>query len=211
MDVTGMRVLYAHGFEGSPEGSKPSYMTDELGWELTSPVMSELGWNIEQETEVLLRILNEDGPFELLVGSSMGALAIANASALRPDLDMNLLLLAPAFGLSDLWRTGAGRVKLAILRLFGSAPYYHRGLDEKIRLPWDFIEAADKMSWPKLAHPTVILHGLQDDIVPIENSRRVASESEHVVELIEIEDGHRMQQAGTRFTEAANLLGLMPE
>ena len=77
-----MRVLYAHGFEGSPEGSKPTYMTNELDWELTSPVMSELGWNIEQETEVLLRILDEDGPFDLLAGSSMGGLAIANASAL---------------------------------------------------------------------------------------------------------------------------------
>ena len=57
-------------------------MTEELGWDLTTPVMSELGWNIEQETEVLIRILDEEGPFDLLAGSSMGGLAIANASAL---------------------------------------------------------------------------------------------------------------------------------
>ena len=77
-----MRVLFAHGVEGSPDGSKPTYMTEELGWDLTTPVMSELGWNIEQETEVLMRILDEEGPFDLLAGSSMGGLAIANASAL---------------------------------------------------------------------------------------------------------------------------------
>lgn len=77
-----MRVLFAHGFESSPDGSKPTYMREELGWEVTTPVMSELGWNIEQETEVLIRILDEEGPFDLLAGSSMGGLAIANASAL---------------------------------------------------------------------------------------------------------------------------------
>ena len=121
---------------------------------------------------------------------------------------MSLLLLAPAFGLADPWRTGAGKVRLAIWRLFGSAPYYHRGRDDKIRLPWDFIEAADKMSWPSLAHPTVILHGLQDDSVPIENSRRVSAESEHVVALIEIEDGHRMQKVCSFFGKAASKMGI---
>ena len=32
-----MRVLFAHGFEGGPEGSKPTYMRDVLGWDVTSP------------------------------------------------------------------------------------------------------------------------------------------------------------------------------
>ena len=205
-----MHVLFAHGFESSPDGSKPTYMREELGWEVTTPVMSELGWNIEQETEVLLRLIDEHD-YDLVSGSSMGALAVANASALRPELDLRLLLLAPAFGLSDLWREGAGEKGLAHWKEHGSVPYHHRGLEKDIMLGWDFIKAADRMSWPELTHPTVIMHGLQDDIVPIENSRRVTAESDHVVALLEIEDGHRMQQAGPRFTDAANLLGLVQE
>ena len=205
-----MHVLFAHGFESSPNGSKPTYMREELGWDVTTPVMSELGWNIEQETEVLLRLIDEHD-YDLVSGSSMGALAAANASALRPELDLRLLLLAPAFGLSDLWREGAGEKGLAHWKTHGSVPYHHRGFEKDIMLGWDFIKAADRMSWPKLAHPTVIMHGLQDDIVPIENSRRVTAENDHVVALLEIEDGHRMQQAGPRFTEAANLLGLVQE
>ena len=47
-----MRVLFAHGFEGSPDGGKPTYMIEELGWDVVAPVMSEKGWNIEQETAV---------------------------------------------------------------------------------------------------------------------------------------------------------------
>ena len=108
-----MRVLFAHGFEGTPEGSKPDYMREELGWDLVTPVMSELGWSIEQETKVLLRLIDNEGPFDLVSGSSMGGLAAANASALRPDEDFSLLLIAPAFGLDELWRRGAKEEGLA--------------------------------------------------------------------------------------------------
>ena len=67
------------------------------------------------------------------------------------------------------------------------------------------MQTADKMSWPKLNHSTVILHGIQDDIVPIENSRRVASTNANVVALMEIEDGHRMQEAKEHFAKAAEM------
>ena len=72
-------MLFAHGFEGSPTGSKPTYMTDARGWDVTAPKMSELGWSIASQTEVLIRLLDK-GDFDLVVGSSMGGLAAANAS-----------------------------------------------------------------------------------------------------------------------------------
>ncbi len=200
-----MRVLFAHGFEGSPGGSKPNYMREELGWDVTAPNMSELGWNIEQETEVLLRLIDSN-EYDIIAGSSMGGLAAANASALRPDANFSLLLIAPAFGLDNLWRSGAGKIRLACWRILGSAPYFHQGLQKKIRLPWNFIKTADKMSWPEIAHPTVILHGTQDDIVPIESSRKMVRENSNVLELLEIDDGHRMQEAKPHFAAAADKL-----
>ena len=69
----------------------------------------------------------------------------------------------------------------------------------------DFMQTADKMSWPELNHPTVILHGTQDDIVPIENSRRVAQQNSNVVALMEIEDSHPMQEARGHFAKAAEM------
>ena len=69
-----MRVLFAHGFEGGPEGSKPTYMREALGWDVTSPVMSDLGWTIKNQTEVLLRLIDECH-YDLVIGSSMGGLA----------------------------------------------------------------------------------------------------------------------------------------
>jgi pimeloyl-ACP methyl ester carboxylesterase len=203
-----IRVLFAHGFEGTPEGSKPSYMRDELGWDVVTPSMSELGWTIEQETEVLLRIIDEDGPFDIIAGSSMGGLAAANASNLRPDEKFSLLLIAPAFGLGDLWREGAKPEGLAQWERDGSIPYFMNGLGIEVTLDWEFFLSAERMSWPKLNHPTVIIHGNLDDIVPIENSRKVAKEDAHVVGLIEIEDGHRMQKACFQFEEVTRILEL---
>ena len=63
------------------------------------------------------------------------------------------------------------------------------------------------MSWPELAHPTVIIHGIPDDIVPIENSRKVAESNDKIVKLIEVDDNHRMQKAIAEFENAATLLG----
>jgi pimeloyl-ACP methyl ester carboxylesterase len=51
--------------------------------------------------------------------------------------------------------------------------------------------SAKKMSWPEMKHPTVIIHGISDEIVSIESSRKV-EESNSNVELIEVDDGHRL-------------------
>ncbi len=197
-----MRVLFAHGFEGSPDGGKPTHMIEELGWDVVAPVMSTNGWNIEQETNVLLTEIDA-GDFDLIAGSSMGGLAAANASALRPDASFGLLLIAPAFGLAEMWHN---RLSTQEMKQWQDADAYeYRGFELEMTLGWDFMQTAERMSWPKLNHPTVILHGLQDDVVPIENSRRIASDDENVIALMEIEDGHRMQNAKGHFAKAAEI------
>ena len=197
-----MRVLFAHGFEGSPEGGKPTFMVDELGWDVIAPVMSEKGWNIEQETAVLLEHI-DSGDFDIIAGSSMGGLAAANASALRPDATFGLLLIAPAFGLAEMWHERLTTSEIADWKKKDA--YAYQGFELDISLAWDFMQTAERMSWPKLNHPTVILHGIQDDVVPIENSMRVASDDENVIALMELEDGHRMQNAKGHFAKAAEI------
>ena len=198
-----MRVLFAHGFEGSTDGGKPTHMIEELGWDVVAPVMSANGWNIEQETNVLLAEIDA-GDFDLVAGSSMGGLAAANASALRPDASFGLLLIAPAFGLAEMWHN---RLSTSEMKLWKDTDEYeYRGFELEMILGWDFMQTAEQMSWPKLNHPTVILHGIQDDVVPIENSRRVMQEQANVVKMIELDDGHRMQQSKSHFEMAAELL-----
>ena len=183
-----MRVLFAHGFEGGPSGSKPTYMREDLGWEVTSPIMSELGWDIESQTKVLLRCIDEHD-FDLVIGSSMGGLAAANASSMRRDSDFRLLLIAPAFGLSDSWE-GLSEDELADWEDSGTRTY--RGFEMEIDLDWNFMEAAKRMSWPEVAHLTTIVHGSRDDVVSLSVSETASSISE-MVELVVIDDGHRMK------------------
>jgi pimeloyl-ACP methyl ester carboxylesterase len=197
-----MRVLFAHGFEGSPDGGKPTYMIEELGWDVVAPVMSKNGWNIEQETEVLLELIDSQH-FDLVAGSSMGGLAAANASALRPDAAFGLMLIAPAFGLAEMWHKRLTSSEMADWEQQDA--YEYKGFELEMTLGWNFMQTAERMSWPQLNHPAVILHGIQDDVVPIENSKKVASEQAKVIELMELNDGHRMQEAKVHFQRAAEM------
>jgi poly(3-hydroxyalkanoate) synthetase len=43
--------------------------------------------------------------------------------------------------------------------------------------------------------PTVIVHGNQDDVVPLEPVRKTAEELFSDVEFIIVNDGHRLQKA----------------
>ena len=183
-------MLFAHGFEGSPTGSKPTYMKEALGWDVTAPKMSELGWSIASQTEVLIRHLDK-GEYDLVVGSSMGGLAAANASSMRPQAATRLLLIAPAFGLAENWE-GMEEAGRSAWKTTNERRYTGYELD--IVLPWEFMESAEKMSWPRPAHPTAILHGKYDEVVPISFSRKVAEGCENV-SLHETDDSHRMKES----------------
>jgi len=165
-------------------------MTEALGWDVTAPKMSELGWSIASQTEVLIRLLDK-GNFDLVVGSSMGGLAAANASSMRPQAETRLLLIAPAFGLAENWE-GMEEAGRSAWKTTGERRYTGYELD--IVLPWEFMESAEKMSWPRPAHPTAIMHGKYDEVVPISFSRKVAEGCENV-SLHETDDSHRMKES----------------
>ena len=186
-----MKILFAHGLEGSPNGSKPTWMKESLGWEIICPEMSKNGWTIADQTEVIAEAISKNEDIDVIMGSSYGGLAIANASERFVERNLRLVLLAPAFGLADNFRSVAGEEGLTEWENTGSRQYFHHGFGHEVEFGWDFITSADEMSWPNLHHPTIILHGSQDDIVPIESSRKV-SESNELVEIIEVEDGHRL-------------------
>jgi len=194
-------VLFAHGFEGSPTGSKPTYMKEALGWKVTAPKMSELGWSIASQTDVLIKYL-DDGEYDLVVGSSMGGLAAANASSMRPREDIRLLLIAPAFGLAENWE-GMEETGRSAWKTTGERRY--TGFELDIVLPWEFMESAEKMSWPIPTHPTAIMHGRFDEVVPISHSRKVDESCENVT-LYETDDGHRMKDSLSLIQEIASEL-----
>ena len=186
-----MEVLFAHGFEGKPNGSKPTFMKDNLGWNVTAPTMSSLGWGIFDQTKVLVNEM-EKTAFDLVVGSSMGGLAAANASALLKSHDCKLILIAPAFGLYDSLLERLTEEEITSWERLDSRRYL--GFEHDIVLPWSYMEQAKEMSWTLPYHKTSIIHGISDDIVPIESSRKICKMSGNI-DLYEIEDNHRMKKS----------------
>ena len=176
-------------------------MKEALGWKVTAPKMSELGWSIASQTDVLIKYLDE-GEYDLVVGSSMGGLAAANASSMRPREDIRLLLIAPAFGLAENWE-GMEETGRSAWKTTGERRY--TGFELDIVLPWEFMESAEKMSWPIPKHPTAIMHGRFDEVVPISHSRKVDESCENVT-LYETDDGHRMKDSLSLIQEIASEL-----
>jgi pimeloyl-ACP methyl ester carboxylesterase len=186
-----MEVLFAHGFEGKPNGSKPTFMKENLGWNVTAPVMSSLGWGISDQTKVLTDEM-EKTSFDLIIGSSMGGLAVANASAIKENHDCKLILIAPAFGLYDNLLERLTEEELELWERLDRRRYV--GFEHDILLPWSYMEQAKDMSWTVPHHKTIIIHGISDDIVPIQSSRKISQMSD-LIDLHEIEDNHRMKKS----------------
>ena len=196
-----MRVTFAHGLWSSTDSSKADYMRS-LGWDVMALDMRAHGWNQQQQTQVVLDAIDQHGPFDLLVGSSFGGLATANAAAQRPDLNLKLVLLAPAFGYHDLIHDQLGPEGMEAWKTKGTHTFEPLGWDDPVVLPYGFVEDAAAVSWPELRHPTAILHGIKDDVVPLVNSER-ASKGRANVHLEVVDDDHRLHGSLDRLAHMA--------
>ena len=188
-----MRVLFAHGLWSAPGGSKPSYMKEVLGWDVVCPDMRRNGWGVSSQALTVRQELESSGSFDILIGSSFGALAIANAIE-GYEGDSRLALLAPAFGVYDTLASQIGDQAMEMWREDGVRSFIPPDWEEEVLLSWSFMEDALACGWPVLQHRTVILHGRGDDVVPVENSYKASRESE-VTDLVEVDDGHRLAES----------------
>tara|TARA_B100001123_G_C14960857_1_gene887630 strand:- start:12 stop:686 length:675 start_codon:yes stop_codon:yes gene_type:complete len=190
-----MHILFAHGFEGSPSGSKPTYFQDQLGHQVTAPLLHTEGWTIKNQASVLLQALDDDDGIDILVGSSMGGLAASIVSSWRPERKIGVLLLAPAFGCISTFVERLTVAEQNRWREEGSHTYHHHGVGTDIDLPWSFIDEGTSLEWTLPQHPTIIIHGREDDLVPIENSLDVAHRSSAVMSVHCPNDGHRLKES----------------
>ncbi|MBN2525003.1 MAG: hypothetical protein JXR76_01330 [Deltaproteobacteria bacterium] len=87
-------VIFAHGLSGSPDGKKALLLKENFG--ATVPSLQSL--ELPAQAQVLAAAMPATRK-SILVGSSLGALAVLGASHLRPDDVGAMVLLAPAFDL----------------------------------------------------------------------------------------------------------------
>jgi pimeloyl-ACP methyl ester carboxylesterase len=96
------RILYFHGFASSPASAKIALLRPMLEPEfelitpdLNVPSFQKLDW------DAIVRYAKTFDDYDLIAGSSMGALVALSIA--KPNIP--LVLIAPALGIADRWRT----------------------------------------------------------------------------------------------------------
>jgi pimeloyl-ACP methyl ester carboxylesterase len=113
----------------------------------------------------------------VIFGSSLGGLTAARVA--EEDARVSaLVLLAPAFRFVERWRARAAKGEID-----PAAPQID--LEDAARID------GRNDGWPDVRVPTLIVHGVRDDVVDIANSRAWAQGKPHV-RLVEVDDGHEL-------------------
>ena len=196
------KLVYAHGFEGRPDGMKAQHLKERLGFDLVAPEMHRLGWSFQDHVRTVLAALDETPDATYIVGSSMGGFSTAVALAQRPHRQINCILMAPAVGIHSAWATTLGVDGMRAWAENGVLPYQHAGVGRAVQLPYALWSECRDAAGVVLRHPTVIIHGRFDDVVPLTNSEGLAACSPGVKALLTAEDGHRLSNSLGLITEA---------
>jgi uncharacterized protein len=184
------RFLYLHGFASGPSSRKAVVFADHFAER--GIVLDRLDLRVPSFEHLRLSAMidlvrSRLGERAILIGSSLGGLTATRVAEHDPRV-VALVLLAPAFQLIERWR-----------QLPGWDDWHRTGWREVLdhttggpaRVDVGFAEdvAQIDVGFPDVTVPTLILHGVHDEAVPIDHARRFAAGRPHV-RLIELDDGH---------------------
>jgi len=192
-----MQVLYLPGFASGPSSTKAVAYADHFAkrgitverLDLRKPSFEHL------RLSAMIAHVREQltGP-AVLIGSSLGGLTAARVAD-EDDRIRAIVLLAPAFRLANRWQQQLGPEWDEWQRT-GWREVYDYTTGGSARVDFGFIE--DILTFgrelPKVTVPALVMHGTQDETVPVEYSRELAA-SHPNVELIELVDGHQLTES----------------
>jgi hypothetical protein len=187
------RFLYLHGFASGPNSAKGVAFAEHYArrgvaldrLDLRVPSLRHL--RLSAMLTAVQQAIGGAGDRAVILGSSLGGLVAARVAERDPRV-VALVLLAPAFQLIARWRALPGWDDW---RRTGWREIHDYTTHQPAQI--DFGAAEDAMAIevgdPDVAVPTLILHGVRDEAVPIETSRAFAHGKPHV-QLIDLDDGH---------------------
>lgn len=192
------RHLYLHGFGSGPNSYKGVAVSNHYAAKgiaierLNLRVPSFEHLRVSQMIATAQAALGDANDTAIVFGSSLGALTASRLAA-RDARVTRLVLLAPAFQLIARWREMLGP-ELEVWRETGYREFMDYTTKQMARVDFGFMEDAaivDAAGDPDVRVPTLIIHGTNDETVPIAHSRRFADGRANV-ELIEVDDGHEL-------------------
>jgi hypothetical protein len=209
----GPRWLYLHGFASGPGSMKGRAMAAHFSrrgvamecLDLRVPSFEQL--RLSSIVEAVRRAIGGERERAVLMGSSLGGLAAARVAGDDPRVAA-LVLLAPAFRIMERWRERLGEPGWAAWRDGGFLEVDDDSNHTKARVDFGFAEDAARVDegsggWPDVRVPTLVVHGVQDEVVDVGLSRAWARGKRHV-KLVEVEDGHELARSIDRIREEAD-------
>jgi hypothetical protein len=189
-----VRYLYCHGFASGPSSSKgvkfaEHYAAKGIALErLNLRVPSFEHLRLSAMIDVVRAAIDDSA---VVFGSSLGGLTAARTAERDPRVKA-LVLMAPAFGLAERWQEMLG-AEFDRWRETGWREVTDYTTGAPARVDYGFIDDARAIDvgWPDVKVPTVIVHGVNDESVPVERSRAFARGRGNV-KLVEVDDGHEL-------------------
>ncbi|MDB9509440.1 esterase [Microcystis aeruginosa CS-338/01] len=204
MAVLENRYIYLHGFASGPQSTKAQFLRhywQKRGLAMEIPDLNSDDFSSLTLTRQIVQVgqLIEQCQFPVtLIGSSFGGLTAAWLAETYFQVQ-RLVLLAPAFNFGPIWLGQLGAKTLANWQKSGSLSVYHHGYRRYLPIYYKFIEDLANYPQEKLIRqlPTLIIHGSDDEVIALENSRHYAF-SRPWVQLIELDSDHALTDVLTR-------------
>jgi len=204
--------IYLHGFASSPNSVKARYFRSafaELAIDLKTPDLNAGDFYQLTITRQIEQIKAEFPPFPTpvtLIGSSLGGLTAALLAEKSLQVQ-RLVLLAPAFEFLYHWLPQLGEAKLKQWQDERQLMVYHYAERRFLPLSYNFAIDAANYQDSQLSRPvpTLILHGCDDEVIPIAASRNYAF-SRPWVELIELNSDHALADIMTNWQQIKSFI-----
>jgi uncharacterized protein len=212
MNAAQCKCIYLHGFASGPGSTKALFFKarlEEMGIPTLVPDLNDgdfQGVTITRQLSILERSAGTCGGHPLLlVGSSLGGLLATLGCRSLPSVRA-MILLAPAFGFTRRWAELVGTEGLARWEADGYINVYHHASKQDMRLGLSFIRDADSWSTDNLqvAVPTLVIHGREDEVVPVSESLSFKHNNPEFVELHVLEADHQLLQVLPQVWQAAD-------
>lgn len=196
--------VYLHGFASGPQSNKAQYLLTrfaEIGINLHVLDLNQGDFThltlTRQIKQTIAAFPKTHSPVTL-IGSSFGGLTAAWVAEQCPQVT-RLILLAPAFGFPKSWLSRLNPSQVKQWQDSGFLAVYHYAEAKEISLHYQFLKDAKcyPLSGLKRSLSTIILHGINDDVVPIQVSRDYARQHSEV-KLIELLSDHGLNDMKER-------------
>jgi predicted esterase YcpF (UPF0227 family) len=190
--------IYLHGFASSPQSAKAQYLRDrfaELNLDLQLPNLNQGDFSHITMTRQIQQVAAEfpqDGTPVTLIGSSLGGLTAAWLGEQNIQVQ-RLVLLAPAFEFLAHWLAKLGAEQVQQWQAEQYLSVYHYGEGRSLPLSYNFVVDAAQYQEQALQRsiPTLILHGQQDEVIPLLASQKFVAQRPWV-QLIELDSNHAL-------------------